>query len=459
MLPTHSQRFEPALDDDGTRLLTGYDAHDDADDDLLYTTSGSETETDSQGATDDEAYADANGHAHAEPRHLASAHSLGKMVPHPQATLVPVYDARRCRTLVLESRDRDLGREHLFRFTVRFQPPQTQPSQTERLEERALVARNAQRQALGNDSSYATRITPEQQARMDAAATAEAQCLPPPSQPPRSCTVLERFEHVSALRCQHAVFPRYPHMQCVNYVGATTPLVEDAKVAVPVDIEAKAVPETLAGTGEVVRCCTWACLPGDDSPLHVHYRPTNCKVEYAAPMAALEALTLTIHTPEAPLLKDPFDASRTPDVHRVAGITVTNGGDELQLTLVGSPNKCANPLNKGDVVSLRDIGWVDVGALTAEQQDLRTFLCGCVAALRLVVLEDVTATTVRLDLTKSGANAEAAAVDGVTLEAGTGKQLVADATWLLNESLQYRLYVDVECVVRRLAQRTAVEAL
>ena len=452
MLPTHSQRFEPALDDDGTRLLTGYDAHDDdADDDLLYTTSGSETDTD----TDDEAYTDANGHAHAEPRHLASAHSLGKMVPHPQATLVPVYDARRCHTLVLESRDRDLGREHLFRFTVRFQPPQTQPSQTERLEERALVARNAQRQALGNDSSYATRITPEQQARMDAAATAEAQCLPPPSQPPRSCTVLERFEHVSALRCQHAVFPRYPHMQCV---GATTPLVEDAKVAVPLDIEAEAVPETLAGTGEVVRCCTWACLPGSphDSPLHVHYRPANCKVEYAAPMAALEALTLTIHTPEAPLLKDPFDASRTPDVHRVAGITVANGGAELQLTLATAPTTCANPLNKGDVVSLRDIGWVDVGALTDEQQALRTFLCGCVAALRLVVLEDVTATTVRLDLTKSGANAEAAAVDGVTLGA---TELVADATWLLNESLQYRLYVDVECVVRRLAQRTAVEAL
>ena len=50
----------------------------------------------------------------------------------------------------------------------------------------------------------------------------------------------------------------------------------------------------------------------------------------------------------------------------------------------------------------------------------------------------------------------AAAVDGVTLGA---PELVADATWLLNESLQYRLYVDVECVVRRLAQRTAVEAL
>ena len=449
MLPTHPQRFEPALDDDGTRLLTGYDDHDDdADDDLLYTTSGSETDTDTDDEADDE--------AHAEPRHLASAHSLGKMVPHPQATLVPVYDARRCRTLVLESRDRDLGREHLFRFTVRFQPPQMQPSQTERLEERALVARNAQRQALGNDSSYATRITPEQQARMDAATTAEAQCLPPPSQPPRSCTVLERFEHVSALRCQHAVFPRYPHMQCV---GATTPLVEDARVAVPLDIEAEAVPETLAGTGEVVRCCTWSCLPGDDSLLHVHYRPANCKVEYAAPMAALEALTLTIHTPEAPLLKDPFDASRTPDVHRVAGITVTNGGAELHLTLAAAPTKCTNPLHKGDVVSLRDIGWVDVGALTAQQQALRTFLCGCVAALRLIVLEDVTATTVRLDLTKSGANAEAAAVDGVTLEAGTGKQLVADATWLLNESLQYRLYVEVECVVRRLAQRTAVEAL
>ena len=447
MLPTHPQRFEPALDDDGTRLLTGYDDHDDdADDDLLYTTSGSETDTGDE--ADDE--------AHAEPRHLASAHSLGKMVPHPQATLVPVYDARRCRTLVLESRDRDLGREHLFRFTVRFQPPQTQPSQTERLEERALVARNAQRQALGNDSSYATRITPEQQARMDAAATAKAQCLPPPSQPPRSCTVLERFEHVSALRCQHAVFPRYPHMQCVG--ETTTPLVEDAKVAVPLDIEAEAVPETLAGTGEVVRCCTWSCLPGspDDSPLHVHYRAVNCKAEYAAPMAALEALTLTIHTPEAPLLKDPFDAARTPDVHRVAGITVAKGGDELQLTLAAAPTKCSNPLNKGDVVSLRDIDWVDVSALTDQQQALRTFLCSCVAELRLVVLEDVTATTVRLDLTKSGANAEAAAVDGVTLGA---PEIVADATWLLNESLQYRLYVDVECVVRRLAQRTAVEAL
>ena len=446
MLPTHPQRFEPALDDDGTRLLTGYDDHDDdADDDLLYTTSGSETDTDTGDEADDE--------AHAEPRHLASTYSLGKMVPHPQATLVPVYDARRCRTLVLESRDRDLGREHLFRFTVRFQPPQTQPSQTERLEERALVARNAQRQALGNDSSYATRITPEQKARMDAAATAKAQCLPPPSQPPRSCTVLDRFEHVSALRCQHAVFPRYPHMQCV---GATTPIVEDAKVAVPLDIEAEAVPETLAGTGEVVRCCTWACLPSDDSLLHVHYRAVNCKVEYAAPMAALEALTLTIHTPEAPLLKDPFDASRTPDVHRVAGITVAKGGDELQLTLTAAPTTCANPLHKGDILSLRDIGWVDVSTLSDGQQTLRTFLCSCVAALRLVVLEDVTATTVRLDLTKSGANAEAAAVDGVTLGA---PEIVADATWLLNESLQYRLYVDVECVVRRLAQRTAVEAL
>ena len=54
-------------------------------------------------------------------------------------------------------------------------------------------------------------------------------------------------------------------------------------------------------------------------------------------MSALEALTLTIHTPEAPLLKDPFDASRTPDVHRVAGITVTNGGAELQLTLAAAP--------------------------------------------------------------------------------------------------------------------------
>ena len=121
-----------------------------------------------------------------------------------------------------------------------------------------------------------------------------------------------------------------------------------------------------------------------------------------------------------------------------------------------APNKCTNPLNKGDIVSLRDIGWVNVETLSEKQRTLRTFLCGCVAALRLVVLEDVTDTTVKVDLTKSGANTEAAAVDGVALGAS---ELVTDTTWLLNESLQYRLYVDVECVVRRLSQRTAVEAL
>lgn len=425
---THFSHIKPSLDDDGTRLLTGFDGYDTQN--VSYD-SDSDSDTDSQESADDVLN---------QSTHLSNAHSLGKMVHHSQTSLIPIFDARRSRTLVIESRDRNLEHEHLFQFTIHFQP-QTQHSQTDRIEKKALLIRNKQRLDLGNDSSYATHISTAQHAQFNT--NNELQ---------RRCTVLEKFEQVYSLTCQHAVFPRYPHMQCVGLSSSIT----NVNVNVPIDIRLHTAQTTLSGTGDVIRCCTSTCLPGNDGPLHIIYNPVNCKVNYATPLASLDALTVTVYTPDAPLHINPFDISSTPDMHHVTNIVIANNGEELHLRLASIPLKCHNPLNKGDIVSLRDFNWVNVDTLSNEQQQFRSFLYSIIAKIRLVVIEDVITSVVKLDLTKSKVNTEASTLEGIELGL---EQIIANKTLLLNESMQYRLYIDVESMVRRLEQRTTVEAL
>lgn len=433
MLPN---RFESSLDDDGTRLLAGYsdgtsqEEHDSSDS----FTDTSDSEVDSE---DD----------HPEAPYLASSHSLGKMVPHPQSTLVSLYDTIQHHTIVIESRDRDLKREHLFHFNVSFCSTSQQATQTERIKRKTLMVQNKQRKVLGNDSSYATHISCEQQTRIDN--ENHSNCFDTVA---RACTILQNFEHIHRLQCQHLVMPAYPHMQRVVNSGLTT----DALIGMPIDVEAVSVPHTLAATGDQLRCCAWSCLPVYHSSTHVQYKAMNVTHEYTTPMFSLESLHLKLHMPGSTLLSVPFDTDRSPDVHYIEGIRILAAGEVLELTLTDIPTNDSNPLLAGHVVSMRDLRWMREGVFTPDQEALRQFVCSSIVHVQLTVLEEVTSTVVTLDLTKSGLHTKASHVDGISVGPD---QLQSTETLLMNESMQYRLYFDVGCKVRQLVQRTAVDAI
>ena len=439
---TPSSYHDASLDDDGTRLLTGFTEDEEDLEDISTDVSTSDS--------DEEEY-EYRVDTGTESTHLASRHSLGKMVPHPQSTVVPVYNTRLCNTVVIESRDRNLKHEHLFQFTVRFQPPTTQSSQTERLAEKTLIKAFAQRQDLRNDTSYATYLTSTKQAKFIAKQKAISQCLPPPCDPPRSCKITEAFTDIVSLTCNHAIFPKYTYMQCISTDGSTIDI-PDAHVSVPLDVQVSPLSNMLAGTGDIIRCSSFTCVPSYNYSHHTHYRPLNCKVNYDTPLASLDQLTITIHTPVTPLQKHPFEYSTSPDIHQVT--TIESTSKTLIITLHQIPHICDRPLVKGDIVSLRDIGWKNIESLTPEQKHLRTFMCSCVTSLQFVVLA-VDDKTVTLDLTKSGIS-DTMEVPIATLDSSV---LDAQHTLLLNESMQFRLVFEVERIVRRLKQQVAVSSI
>lgn len=433
MLP---HRFEPSLDDDGTRLLTDYN----------YDTSVGEHDEDSFSDTSDsevDSEEDTN-----QTEYLASSHSLGKMVPHPQTAMVSLYDTIRHHTLIVESRDRDLEREHLFHFNVSFRSPCQQTTQTERIKRKTLRMQITQRKALGNDSSYATHISSEQLAQFDN--EDHPNCL---DSVPRKCTILQSFDNIHTLQCQHVIMPDYPHMLCIDNPSYTT---TNAHIGMPLDVETISVPHTLAATGDNMRCCTWSCIPHYDKSTYIHYKSINTIHEYITPMFSLESLRLKLHVPGSTLLHTPFDTNHSPDIHHIEGISIQAGGEILELTLTHIPTNCSNPLLSGHVVSMRDIRWTDGLLLSSDQKQLQQFLCSSIVHVQLTVLEDVTSTAVKLDLTKSGLHVKASDLNGISVGPN---HLETSSTLLMNESMQYRLYFDVGCKERQLVQRTAVDAI
>ena len=83
-------------------------------------TSSSDGSEESDSVTESESESDAAESRRLNAFQLGSEVSLGKMVPHAQNSTRPIFNSIQKHFIVIDSRDRDLLREHLFAFRVVF---------------------------------------------------------------------------------------------------------------------------------------------------------------------------------------------------------------------------------------------------------------------------------------------------------------------------------------------------
>ena len=431
--------FQPSLDDDGTRLLVEYASDTDSLNDI---SSVSDTSDDESINSDKDIEYNEKEDMIA-PRHLASQYSLGKMVPHPQSTVVPVYDSKQTRTLIINSRDRDLFHEHLLQYSVTFNPPSDALSQTKRIEDKSFVSAYMQRVRLDNDSSYQTFLTKAKQKEFYYSDDGKRH---------RSCTIIDQFKNVSSVECSQVLFPNYSERIVLRDDDDQDIRV---KLGLTLDIDVDIITHKLCSTSHAYNpSFNFSCAPSptfsSQTQYQQQYMPLTVSTKYDTPIASLEQMTLTYFPPNTCLIADALNPTKSPDIHHVYQIMSHN--QTLVVSLTNSPTT-SNRLLTGDLVSIRDIGYQQThNALDENQTKLIHVLCDKVPTLMFVV-KHVADKQITLDLSLSGLD-HCLPSDDITLD----DTIINSAqTLMLNESLQHKLYLNVECIVRRLQQHTVVD--
>lgn len=440
--------------------------------------------------------------------------SLGQMIPHHQSTLAARVDATTQRIVVLRSRDRDVLREHLFRFVVQFGERSRLTSYTTRNAEEVDSACFLAREGgyyggaegdggdgeggeeggrctarTGNAAACSTSV-PSSSAqlawqkrhlravhpdafdaggdscsRRDGRAGAPDSCSDDPTsrwnQRPR-CALAEVLRAVVALRLPALELPRYTSLYTVRPSASNTQHPLRIMPSVLVELDPVPPPQTLRGTSATVSRCAFYCLPVDDSTQHVHYAGIDAARTYPTPVDFNTQCTVTLRLPHLPLQNPAvqFEPTYSPDLLRVCSIAYDAAVAAQTLTVtVAEPPVAHPPLGEawspGTVVSLRALALLpDVPqTLTTRQRALLTFLCFYAREGMFAVHATDTTDATQMTITLDATMGHT--IDATQMPAEpTTVDVDATRSALLNESMQYTMALVADVRTRELRHET-----
>jgi hypothetical protein len=378
--------------------------------------------------------------------------SLGRVLPLFQREVSVEHDYVRCHAVVVHSRDRNVFREHLFAFHV----------------------------AFGTNTNFAdaSRCTAvaDDDDDDDTDCLGDAAPVPPaptPAVPNRQCSVERAFTEVQSLSLAYLLLPHasfvteVPSLPSEATPSSSSP--PSIGVAVPQEVYVELTPSgsnnNLHGTSPMVANSAFMCAQSHASATHTNYRMLNSEYLHDTPINYLNHIVFRIHSSQERLVRHPFEAGSSPDIHHIRGIAFRKGTPgttpdtmQVQLTDMRPPLLAAPRISAGQQVSFRDVVLVaPAAAETAAADDetkWRDLLSCTLRRHAFVVLGvDADAQVVTLDTQLLlGVSDERLPESDVTVATTPSGSL------LLNESMQYSFLLQFKCVEKRLRQSTATTA-
>tara|TARA_Y200000002_G_scaffold382586_1_gene400176 strand:+ start:1254 stop:2441 length:1188 start_codon:yes stop_codon:yes gene_type:complete len=200
---------------------------------------------------------------------IASDTSLGKMIPHPQNTISAILNDTQTVTMFIDSGDRDIINEHLFKFNIKCSPPDK------------------------NITSLNT-----------------------------SCEIIKRFSDVLSVTCKKLIMPDYLYLKKTILPNGK---IIDNQLSSEIYISLNPVPSNLEGTNIISRNCNFIVVPSFKHNDIVTYISTNVSDEYNTPINYLNFLELKINTPSTHTFNSQLNAfsdnyHKSPDFHIISKI-------------------------------------------------------------------------------------------------------------------------------------------
>ena len=320
---------------------------------------------------------------------------LGHIVPLNQRSIIVQHDHVRTHNVVIHSRDRDVFREHLFAFQVRF--------------------------GIGTETAPTT----------DTAT--------------RRCTVDTVYTDVQSLHLTDILLPHDAFLQTLS-----SPLDPTLHIPIhtPVELLVEMSPNgchQLRGTNTTSNVSSFYCSQVATSNSHSRYKALNTEHLYDTPVNFLSNLTFTVHTKQERLFIHPFNVCNSPDLHEIQEIAFVHA----TTTIVVKTHIVPQHIRAGQLVSLRQLTFVQTtNVMSNAEREWYDRLCTLYTHSFVVVAVDSVARTVTVDASLLGLPAVGWPSANVALSTHF------DRSVMMNESMQYSFALRFKCVEKRLQQST-----
>lgn len=351
---------------------------------------------------------------------LGSGDSLGHIAPLHQRRTVVQHDHIRTHHVVVHSRDRNLFREHLFRFQVLFGA----------VNQACDAPDPCKKKANAVDDVDAVDVETE-----------------PNKTPPRRCAIDTAYTDVQSLHLTDILVPHASFLQSItNPLGPATSLAINTPVELLIEMSPQACTQLL-GTHATSNTSNFVCAQMATSTSHSRYKTLNGEHIYDTPVNYFSNLTFTIHNAQERLFIHPFDVSNSPDLHEITTIAYVQATHTIDFTTHLSPTRVL----AGQSVSFRDLRFVlSTDAMTLVEREWYDRLRTLQMHTFVVVAVDSTTKTITVDASLLGLP------DAGWPSADVALDTRFDRSLLMNESMQYSFTLRFKCVEKRLHQSTQV---
>ena len=376
--------------------------------------------------------------------------SLGRMLPVPQSVLHVDNNFVRSYNIVIHSRNRNVLQESLFSFAVSFGAISNVC-----VPEEDVCAGQSGAATCTDDVSSASASA---SASVSASASDETDLLCPVLSPVSRCVIERTFNNVQQVSVSNVLVPNAAFLQSV--ANTTTSPPTSIPVDPPHELHIEMRPNGsrhLYSTDAVVNKCSFICVPTETTgDTHRQYKTLNGGYAYDTPVNYLNHIDFRVYTLHDRLVYSPSDSNRkathSPDVFHITNIQYKRTSNQFHIQLAEAD---LSRLQIGDIVSLVNLTFDNTafggGDLPVENENdavLRTLLCTLHNQSYSVVYADGTGTTPVVYLNLDTLQLPGASFPAADAEIGCN----VTASILLNESMQFTMVMQLDCLEKRLKQ-------
>ena len=261
---------------------------------------------------------------------------------------------------------------------------------------------------------------------------------------PRRCAVLSHFQNVQSVHLKEISLPRSSFIRTIqNPIQPNLPIAQPTPAEIIVEMQPSGM-QQLQGTNDTSNSSNFVCSQVVASDTHVFYKTLNSELVYDTPLNFLSNLQFKIHSEQERLKKDPFEPQNSQDAFRIMAVGYMLNTRTTQFTLQNTPRQWS----VGDAVSFRDISILTpIASMNTAQRVWYNTLLSMYQQNVIIVDIDIDNNTVTIHNELLNIDDEKWPDSDVSLDTDP------EASILLNESMQYSLLLQFNCVEMRLVHK------
>lgn len=371
--------------------------------------------------------------------------SLGRMLPVHQHSLHVENNYVRTYNIVVNSRNRNVLKEHLFSFAVHFgavskvcdAPEMCEPEPYDDCRACAQLCTDAQDTDSTDENTQSS---------------VPCQVLSSVT----SCTVDRTFNNVQEVYVSNVLIP---NISFLEHIADTSALPETPiSLHPPQEVYIEMTPNgnrRLYATDSVSNRCSFVCAPTEATDVHRRYETMNDPYSYDTPVNYLNHIDIRVHSLLDRLQYKPFVSSQrtmqSPDVFAMYSVTYVAATKVLHVKLLATD---MSRLSDGHIVSLVNVSFLDTESINNNEDNQKVYSLLCTLHDRSYVVTNVD-TPSETSPTHSIVSLSLSTLqlpEHLLPSQDSELLLNAQSSVMVNESMQYTILMQLKCAERRLHQ-------